>query len=276
MEIKDLKSSILKNEVPSLVIFKTEEPILAKEFIKKMSTTLNKYYKYYNKLDEVLYEIDTNLKDDYLYIVLNDYSILSKSQEYLDALSKVKNRNIVLYFDELDTTSSFYKLAKDRVVYFKHLSKPTLVAYAQTALKKNKIVITQERIEKLVDVCNCNYSILCNELDKIIALDQPTSNILLDYMLENGFPDYRQTNMFQFIKEVLKGNSEVFDLKNRLNDSTITFLLNLFRQSKNRLEATGDRKYANIMQLCSGLDGAIREGTINSDYILDYVLLKAV
>ena len=72
MDIKLLKNSILQNNIPKFLIFNAEEHTLCKQYIESMSTTLNKYHKYYDNADEVLYETSTNIKDDYLYIILND------------------------------------------------------------------------------------------------------------------------------------------------------------------------------------------------------------
>jgi len=276
MEIKDLKNNILKNEVPSLMVFYAEEPILAKQFIKQISTTLNKYYRYFDKAEEVLYELSTNLKDDYLFIILNDESVL-KNPVYLQELSK-PNRNVIVYFDELDTKSDFYKNNKDLIVSFRHLSRPTIIAYVQTLLEKNKLIVTQDRVEKFVDFCDCNYSLCCNELDKVLTLGQSSSNLVVDYMLKEGFSDYRQTNIFSFIQDVLNKNPEVFDKKCRMSEPLIGFLFNLYKQAKARLEATGgqDLRYVDIMQLCSSLDSCVKDGTLNADYLLNYLLLKVI
>lgn len=274
MEIKELKDSILKSNIPNLLVFKVEEPVLARQFINQMSTTLNKYPKYYDKADEVLYEIKTNIKSDFLYIILNDPLVL-KNPEYLKELNSPE-RNIIVYYTELDSKSGFYKNNKDLIVDFKHLTKPTIIAYIMTVLQKNKITIQQEQAEQLVDKCNCNYSLCCNEIEKIITLGQANSNLVMNYMLENGFSDYRHTNMFSFVQGILNKDIKVFDSKNRLDDSVISLLYTLYKQTKDRLQATNgmDARLVDIMQLCSKIDAGIKDATLNADYALDYLLLR--
>ena len=276
MEIKDLKNNILKNSIPNLLIFKVEEPVLARQFITQMSSTLNKYPRYFDRADEVLYEIKTNIKSDYLYIILNDPMIL-KNPDYIEQL-KNPDRNVIVYFTELDSKSDFYKNNKDCIVDFKHLTKPTIIAYIMTILQKNKIAIQQEQAEQLVDKCNCNYSLCCNEVEKIITLGQSNSNLLMDYMLKNGFSDYRHTNIFSFVQGILNKDINVFDSKNRLDDSVISLLCILYKQAKNRLQASNgtDIRLVDIMQLCSKIDAGIKDATFNADYALNYLLLKVL
>ena len=53
------------------------EDLITDLYFNNISEASFKYYKYYDTADSVLYETTTNLKNDYLYIILNDYSILS-------------------------------------------------------------------------------------------------------------------------------------------------------------------------------------------------------
>ena len=81
MDIKELKSYISANNIPKFLIFNVENALLCKQYLVSISSTLGKHYKYYDTADEVLYETSTNLKDDYLYIILNDDKVL-KNQNY--------------------------------------------------------------------------------------------------------------------------------------------------------------------------------------------------
>ena len=62
---------------------------------------------YYATADEVIYDITTNMKEDFVYVIYNDKKILSKA-EYIMSLSQL-NRNIVICFPSIDKSSDFYK-----------------------------------------------------------------------------------------------------------------------------------------------------------------------
>ena len=270
MELKLLKSDIVSNNIPKFLIFNVEEPVLAKQYIQQMSSTLGKYYKYYDTIDEVLYETSTNLREDFLYVILNcDIKNINQIEDLIKS-----NRHIILYLTSLDTKLEWYKKYKDFVVNFSHLDKYTIVAYLLKQLSLNRIIIDQDKIENLVDFCNCNFSLCVNELSKIITLNQDNSNILMDYMFNKGFSDYRKTNVFSFIQKILNKDKSLFEEISRLDDSIISIITILYNQAKNRLIKYNNNFYANIMQLCVELDCGIKDGTVNAESALDYLLME--
>ena len=276
MDIKLLKNAIFQNSIPNLMIFVATESMLAKQYLDSMAKTLNTVCKYYDKADQVLYEVSTNLRDNYVYVIMNDESIL-KNTDYVLELDKFKDRNIVIYFNELDTKSDLYKSYKDICVKFDKLDKYTLLAYLMKQLDKYKIAVNQDKIEKLIDYCDCNLGCCLNELDKIITLNQANSNMLFDYMLKDGFSDFRKTNVFNFIYKIINRDFTAYDDKIRLNDSIITVITLLYKQVLQRLERdSSNENFINILKLCSLLDSGIKDGTISDKYALDYLMLKVM
>lgn len=274
MDIKSLKEHILQNNIPNVLIFIGDEQALIAQYIKTISSTLGKYYKYYDTADSVLYETTTNLKNDYLYIILNDYSIL-KNTNYIQEL-KNTNRNIIIYFTDFDTKQQFYKDFKNDITIFNKLDKYTIVAYLQKLLNDNKLELATDKLIELVEYCDCNLGICLNELDKIITIGQNKCDLLTDYILNNGFPDYRKLNIFSFVQKILNKDLTLFNDLQKLNESTITIMSLLYNQAKNRLDKTNDLRYANIMQLISKLDKNIKDGKISDEYALDYLILEVV
>ena len=98
---KTKKTLILKNTIPNVLIFIGEEQALTRQYFEKLTTTLNKYHKFYDTADAVLYDVTTNLRDDYLFIILNDNSILKNFDNYMVELQKT-GRNIVLYYTDFE------------------------------------------------------------------------------------------------------------------------------------------------------------------------------
>ena len=274
MEIKLLKNSIKSNMIPNFLIFVGEEQALARQYIESISSTLNKYYRYYDSADEVLYETSTNLREDFIYVVFNDDKVL-KNLSYVDELIKT-NRNVILYFTEYDSKESLFKTYKDYVVNFKKLDKYTILAYLMKKLKDAKIEVDQLKVDELVDCCECNLGICLNELDKIISLGQTSSNMLFDYMLENGFSDYRKINVYKFIQKVIDSDFSVFDDLIKLDESIVGILTLLHKSARKKLELVTDTRFVNIIKTCSRLDSSIKDGTLSDRYVLDYLLLKVM
>lgn len=273
MDLKLLKADILSNNIPNFIIFSVSEPVLSKQYLSKMSSTLNKYYKYYDSYKEVIYDVDYNIKEDFIYIILDDYEILD-NPAILDKLIGY-DRHIVAYYSSPEILyKKIQKKYLDYVVKFDAIDKPTIIAYLLKLLKTNKITIDQDKLATLVDYCNCNFSICINEIDKIITLNQENSNLLIDYIFNNGFSDYRKINIFNFIQKILNKDESVFYDLYKLDDSVITVFDLLYKQARIRFLKSGNKFYVKLMQLIFKLDCGIKDGSVNSDIAINYLLLK--
>jgi DNA polymerase III delta subunit len=274
MEIKFLKNSIKSNLIPNFLIFVGEEQTLARQYIESISNTLNKHFKYYDSADEVLYETSTNLREDFVYIILNDGKVL-KNVNYVEEFIKTK-RNIILYYTECNLESDLFNKYRENLVNFKKLDKYTILAYLVKKLKDAKIEVEQSKLEQLVDYCNCNLGICLNELDKIIVLSQTSSNMLFDYMIENGFSDYRNVNIYKFIQKIINKDKSVFKDLIKLNESSINVITLLYKNIRKNLESSASKGNIDLLRLCYKLDCSIKDGTLNGKYVLDYLLLKVL
>lgn len=274
MNIKLLKTAIKQNNIPNLMVFIGEEQALCKQYIEVISTTLNKHFRYYDTADEVLVETSTNTREDFLYIIFNDDKVLKKP-DYIKALLET-NRHIIIYFTSFDKKSQFYKDNKDYCVSFDKLDKYSIVAYLQRQLQKHSIEVSQDRLEKLVDLCDCNLGYCLNELDKIISLDQKNSNNLFDFMIQNGFPDYTQVNVFSFVHKIVNRDLSLLKDQLKMSESIVGVLNLIYKQAQTHLGSTNNVKLASLMQLCSELDCRIKDGTVSDSYALDYILLKVL
>lgn len=272
MNIKLLKTDILSNNIPNFLIFEVYEYALAKQYIDYISSTLNKPIKLYYSSKEVIYDIETNLKEDNLYVIYNDKNV-TIDDTLVDKLINSK-RNIIIYYTELDRRSSFYKNNKNYIVEFKKLDKDTLLAYAIKLCKDKKCSIDQDKLVTLIEYCNNDLGTLINELDKIFTLEQENSNVLTKYLLEEGFIDYRETNIFDFINLILNKDKKAFEYYLRINESPVNILINLFNISKKRFISSRNLFYKDVMKLSYNLYCRILSGTIDSSYSIKYLMLK--
>lgn len=272
MDIKVLKSSISTGNIPNFLIFVEEEPSLSKQYIQFISDTAGKAYKYYDSADSVIYEIQTNLKDDYVYVIYNDDKVL-KNLAYIDSLIKL-NRSIIVCLPSLDRNSNLYKTYENYVVWFEKLDKYTLLAYANKLCKNHKITIDQNKLQTLIEYCDCNLGEIINELDKIFVLEQSNSNLLVDYMMENGFSDFRQTNVFKYVNKILNKDVSALNDLIKLDENVVSVIFIVYNQSRARLINTKQSYYGKVMRICFDVYSQIIDGSINSDYALKYLTYK--
>ena len=148
------------------------------------------------------------------------------------------------------------------------------MAYAIKLCKDKKCSIDQNKLITLIEYCNNDLGILINELDKIFTLEQENSNVLTKYLLEEGFIDYRETNIFDFINLILNKDKKAFEYYLRINESPVNILINLFNISKKKFISSRNLFYKDIMKLSYNLYCCILSGTIDSSYSIKYLMLK--
>ena len=272
MDIKLLKSDILSNNIPKFLIFIEEEPALSRQYIHSISNTLNKAYKYYDTADEVLYDVSTDLRNDYVYVIYNDDKILKKDT-YIDALIKA-NRNIIVCFPSFDKNSSVYKDYKKYFVVFSKIDENSLLAYAIKKCKDNNCAIEQDKLAELIKRCDCNLGAVLNELEKIFILGQENSNVLVDYMLNNNFPDYRQKDLFDIINKILRKDFSAFKDLLKIDTSVVTIAYNMYNTSRAYLIKSRNPFYSKVMQICYEIYNGIIDGTMSTNYALQYLMFR--
>lgn len=278
MDIKVLKSSILSVNVPSFLIFVNEEQALAKQYIETMANTLGKAPKYYFDINAIVRDLEDNSESEapaHLNIAY-DYSICSNFEKYMNYFinNLANNQNVIILLPSIDKRTEFYKKYKNYFVIFEKLDKYTLLAYVLKLCKKNKCSINQESLLDFIEKCDCDLGIILNELDKIFILGQENSNVVFDYMQNNGFSDYRKINVYNFINRVLDFDLNTLKDMYKVDDSPVGVLTLLYNNARKRLVDSGNNKYARVMIVCNRVCQGIVDATIDSKYALKYALLE--
>ena len=167
-----------------------------------------------------------------------------------------------------------YKNYKAYCVTFPKLDNYTILKYLTKKCEENGVAIEQEKLLTLIDNCNCDLGECLNEMDKIFTLEQANSNVLMDYMLNNGFSDYRQVNMFSLINKIISKDQKAFKDRLKSNDSPMSILMNLYSTAKKRLIETKNNEYAKYMTMCKDLCFGIVDGSVSDRSALSYLMLK--
>lgn len=274
MEIEELKEQLLKYNVPKFLILDVQNYALCRNYLRKIQKITNKKISYYIDANQVLYEINTNINDKCLYIIWFDDKVL-KNPRYIEEL-KNTNENIILYYENIDKKSEFYKNNKKEIVEIKKLDENKLIEYFIKKIDKENINIETSKLKQIINYCNNDLGCCENELDKIINLWYINREYFNIYLKENKFPDYRPVNTFWLIKDILNRNKIDFENIKKINESNMTFLILLYNNAINQFNKTLDTKNIDIIKLSSTLNEKIVKGEINSKYAIDYLLLKTV
>ena len=271
MDIKLLKSSILSNTIPKFLVFVNREPVLCRQYIDKIASTTNLPYKYYDDAKSVIYDTTTNLKEDYLYCIYNDTKALTVD-EYYNYLTTC-DRNIIVVLDNIDKVQ-----IKDRsiVVEFNKVDRNTMCAYYTKYLKDRNIQVSQDKLFEIIDCCDQDLGIVQNEIDKVVTLGQSSSDILVEYLLKNGFPDYRKVNTETFVKKILKNDTSAFRDLLKLDENTTSVILYLYSYARNLLLQTSNKRYADIMRVCFDMFNGTVDGSLSDTYTLKYLMCEVV
>lgn len=274
MDIKLLKSNIMSNNIPNFLIFVEHEHALCKQYIQAISDTTNLAYSYFDTADHVIYQIETNLSDNRIYVIYNDVNVLNDELK-LDKLFSL-NKYIIIVVDSFDKSSCGYKKYKNHYVNFEKLDMYTILAYVTKLCTKNAIDVSQDKLLKLIDQCNCDLSAVLNEFDKIITLGQSNSNVLTSYMLDNGFSDFREVGIAKIVTKVCNRDLTVFSDIYKTTESPVSILFALYTTFRQKLQQTGTLVYATYMELCSFAYNSILDGTMLDKCALKYVLFEVL
>lgn len=273
MELSALKTAILANKIPNMLVFEVEEPTLARQYIDKISSTTNKPPKFYDKAEEAIYDFTTNLRDDYVFVIQD--SRTAKIEDLWDACI-TPDRHIIIYLSEIDRKSKFYRDNQDYVVPFKKVDTYSLLAYLQKLCKINSVEISQDKLLRVIEFCNGDLGCILNEMDKIFVMQQDNSNLLVEYMEKEGFSDYRKVNVYTMVDKIMKKNtSALYDIQ-KLSESPVGILVLIYTNARRNLFYAKDEYYSKVMLLCIDMYNKIISGKMGAEYALKYVLYQLI
>lgn len=276
MDIKTLKASILSRTMPQFLIFNSHEPTLSKQYIEGIADAAGLQYKYFDTLDEVLYDNTTGLRTPCVSVVVEDSKPL-KNSKYVDAITN-KNAYIILLYSNIDPKKykDFIKANESRIVTFDKLDGLSLLNYATKKCKDHNIRVSQDKLVQMVEYTNNDLGCLINELDKIFVLDQSNSDTLVDYMLKNGFSDYREPESDKFIEMVINGSPKAFEYYERFNKAIDSAVMLVYKMYSKYRECKDTKKILTGMRTCFEVYNGIVDGTMSDEYAIRYLMLKMI
>ena len=304
MNIAELKTKIIMNELPSILIFTGPETGIMNIYINQIQQKLK--YKVH-KVDSVedVFKLSSGnsiFKINKLFIVTDDLVFL-KTEEAWNNLSKVLNTNKVIFkFHNYDSRLGFWKHFEKETVIFERMSNNVLSNHLSREFN-----ISVENCSLLAKNCDNNYIRCQLELNKVINFAK-AHNITNDSAFKMCYNDVlcleEDIDIFDFVNSVITRNyKEMIVLYSRLKRKNepvvkmISLLYNTFKNvliaqtisnAKNIQQTSGISYYVyvkakeqsghysiveleNILYILMRLEQGIKTGQIEDDIAIDYL-----
>lgn len=227
MNITDVKTHIKNKKIQSYYIFAGDEIEVQRIYINKIAEVLGYEVVRADCISDVWPSIITPTLFDKpcVYVVRDDKDLLQDEKLNNNLTSDKLNGNVIInLITTVDKRTKWYKANSDKIVLFERLSDEVLSKYVQ-----RKITLNKRNTERLIAICENDYSRILLEIDKIKV-----------YAI-NFLPNSDYDRVFeQFIADgtiSVPPKDAVFDLVDAILKRQIDRVYNLFEQCKEIGEA---------------------------------------
>ena len=310
MDLSTLKAHIKNKTFDPFYIFTGPEVGVMDIYIKQMAKVRDANVVMLDGIDDLVKKLHKGsvVKNSSVYIVRDSKEILQD----IDIISKITQKNainnaiLILLYTNIDKRSKFYKTYQDTIVEFQYMKPEILKKYIQ-----REVYLTDESYNKLMEVCEYDYSRILLEIDKINKYSEATGiqaqGAFVTLMREGAIFQPPKDAVFDFVDAVLKGKKELafYLLKSsyEFGEATMILLSNLYNSTKQLLqvqsfngdgkitEATGltpfqvklasERKGRNstgdliyLMRLVRDVEKGIKTGEIEEQMAMQYILVN--
>ena len=310
MDLSTLKAHIKNKTFDPFYIFTGPEVGVMDIYIKQMAKVRDANVVMLDGIDDLVKKLHKGsvVKNSSVYIVRDSKEILQD----IDIISKITQKNainnaiLILLYTNIDKRSKFYKTYQDTIVEFQYMKPEILKKYIQ-----REVYLTDESYNKLMEVCEYDYSRILVEIDKINKYSEATGiqaqGAFVTLMREGAIFQPPKDAVFDFVDAVLKGKKELafYLLKSsyEFGEATMILLSNLYNSTKQLLqvqsfngdgkitEATGltpfqvklasERKGRNstgdliyLMRLVRDVEKGIKTGEIEEQMAMQYILVN--
>ena len=179
MNILDVKKDIRTKTFKPFYIFTGEEIGIMSIYIQKIAEVVGTKPTELEKMSDVVSNISGNslFKQKKVFVVRDDSEFLKHEEvwdKFLDG-SIQKDNIVILVLYALDKRSKLYKTYIDTIVEFKRLNESVLSVYAQ-----REIDLSECDTMSLINICECDYSRMLTEIDKIKQYKSSYRGIMSD------------------------------------------------------------------------------------------------
>lgn len=309
MEVTELKAKIKSNTVPNFLIFTGDEWAVQKIYIQQIASR-DMEVRRIESITDILHKLRnksfTN-KHRILYTVRDDKDIMSNPKLW-GKLEKLLGKNIlILLITKPDKRTKFYNQYKSSFIEFKPLNEASLKKYVQ-----QEIDLSDKNCEKLIQVCEGNYGRILLEIDKIKHYEiRPNlyPNSIFELLLKDGTIYQPPADaIFDFVDAVLDRKVqkayELYENCKGVGEGTLPLLSVLFNNAKavlqvqtctskdttkttglngwqimnakKHLDAYYPEELQELLHLITACEQGIKKGTIEEQFVIDYILVNTL
>ena len=308
MDLSTLKTHIKTQKFDPMYIFTGPEVGVMDIYIKQMAKVRNATVTRLDGIEDLAKKMHKGsmLKNAQIYILRDDKAFIQDNELALKITQKnaLTGEPLILIYSNIDKRSKFYKSFQDQIVEFQPMKSDILVKYIQ-----KEITLSNDAYNKLIEVCESDYSRILLEVDKIKRYAEArgiASESAFNLLLKEGaiFQPPKDA-VFDFVDAVLKGKKtlafELLRSSYEYGEATMVLLSNLYNSTKQLLqvqsfngsgkitEATGltpfqvklasERKGRNsvgdliyLMRLVRDTEKGIKTGAIEESMAMPYIL----
>lgn len=310
MDLSALKSHIKTKNFAPMYIFTGPEVGVMDIYIEQMAKVRNAVVTRLDGVEDLVKKMHKGsmLKNACIYILRDSKEFIQDNELALKITQKnaLTGEPLILIYTSIDKRSKFYKTFQDTIVEFQPLKPEILIKYAQ-----KEIYLTEESYNKLMEICEYDYSRILLEVDKIKryadAVDCKQELAFRTLLASGAIFQPPKDAVFDFVDAVLKCKKELaFALLKssyEFGEATMVLLSNLYNSTKQLLQvqsfkgdgkivdATGltpfqvklasGRKGKNsigdliyLMRLVRDTEKGIKTGTIEESMAMHYILVN--
>lgn len=166
MQLHELKEQLVKKKLQPLYIFTGEEVAIMNIYIDKIAKIVGSPAKRMDSVGSIFGKLQNQsfINKPSCYVIRDDKDYLAQDKIW-DSLNTgaVQGKNtIILIYTNLDKRSKFYKQHNEMFTEFEKLIPEVLAKYI-----KKEIGLEAKRGVKFAELCDCNYSRILLECDKL-------------------------------------------------------------------------------------------------------------
>ncbi|MBR4377326.1 MAG: hypothetical protein IKP50_00350 [Bacilli bacterium] len=308
MDLLELKSQIMHNELSNFYIFTGTEISIQRIYLNQISKVLNMPI---NRVDSVasIYGMCTTKglfgNTNSLYVIREDRDIMKQEKVYETLSKDIGGNVIILLYEKIDSRLKFGKYFKNVIVPFEKLSNNVLKMYI-----KKEIDLDQKHLEDLSNKVSGSYDIALLEADKIKKFSEAqniSANSAMDKLVQMGMiVQEEDTDVFRWVaavmnrqvtlsfhlaKILLNKGTQPINMLGTLYNSVKTVLLIQCCEGRDISGITGldggqiyfNKPYINVYQTYELVDSMkrlsriinnIKNGTIDNQFAIDLALTQ--
>jgi DNA polymerase III delta subunit len=243
MDLSTLKAHIKTKSFDPLYIFTGPEVGVMDIYIKQMAKVRDAVVTRLDGIEDLAKKMHKGsmLKNAQIYILRDSKEFIQDN----DLALKIAQKNalsgvpLLLIYTNIDKRSKFYKTFQDSVVDFQPMRPEILVKYIQ-----KEVCLTDESYNKLMEVCEYDYSRILLEVDKIKkyaeSVDCKQELAFRTLLAAGAIFQPPKDAVFDFVDAVLKGKKDLafYLLRSsyEYGEATMVLLSNLYNSTKQLLQ----------------------------------------